>query len=219
MEKVVNEKNIELWSGISETYNNSRPVPPEVIIKTVLSWLKNEPNFVVDVGCGTGLSTIIWKDIATKIIGIDPNDDMRATAEKNTYSDNIIFKKGVSNETNLPSEYADIITVSQAFHWMDIDSTLIEFYRVLQDGGVLAIYDYDWPPVIDWEIEKEYQELAAKCVQIIYSLENPPVANYRSTYYDRIKSFGKFRYLRETVCHSVEKYTPKKFDSFHLRGE
>ncbi|MDR2183802.1 MAG: class I SAM-dependent methyltransferase, partial [Clostridiales bacterium] len=102
MQKIVHEKNYELWSGVSGTYHDNRPVPPQVIIKIILSWLKKEPEIVVDVGCGTGLSAIIWKDIAAKIIGIEPNDDMRTIAEKNVSCDSIAFSKGVSNETNLP---------------------------------------------------------------------------------------------------------------------
>ena len=113
--KKVHEKNFEQWNGLSETYHISRPVPPEIIVKIILSWLQHEPDTIVDVGCGTGLSTIIWIGIAQNIIGIEPNDDMRETAEKKTNSGCIVFKNGVSNKTNLPSGYADIVTVSQAF--------------------------------------------------------------------------------------------------------
>lgn len=141
---------------------------------------------------------------------------MRATAEKNANFNHIVFKKGVSNETNLPSGYADIITFSQSFHWMDIDSTLLEFYRVLKDGGVLAIYDCVWPPVMDCEIEKTYRELMTKCSKVSYSQENPPVHNDRNTYNDRIKSFGKFRYSREIAFHCVEQCTPQRVVEFTL---
>jgi len=214
MDKIVHEKNFEQWSGLSEKYHNSRPIPPDIIPKIIMSWLRKEPDTVVDIGCGTGLSTIIWNGIATSIIGIEPNDDMRAAAEKSFDLSNIVFRKGVSNDTSLPSDYVDIITVSQAFHWMDIDSTLIEFCRILKPGGVLAIYDFVMPPVIDWEIEKAYSEFRKKCSDIVYSQEVPPVHNDKSTYNDRIISFGKFRYSREVECHSVIKLTPLKAAEF-----
>lgn len=164
MGKVVHAKNFEQWSVVSDTYHTIRPTPPEAVVKIILSWLGKEPDTVVDVGCGTGLSTGIWKDAASNIIGIEPNSDMRAIAEKHMGSDHIIFKNGVSNETNLPSDYADIITVSQAFHWMDIDSSLSEFYRVLKKGGILAIYDAAWP-IVDWEVDKAVIELREKMQQ------------------------------------------------------
>ena len=214
MGKKVNEKNFKQWSVLPDVYDDSRPAPPEIIKKIILSWLGKAPNAVVDVGCGTGLSTIIWKDVAAEIIGIEPNDDMRAIADKNVKCGGIDFKKGISNEINLPSDYADIITVSQAFHFMDIDSTLFEFHRVLRENGILAIYDFTLPPIVGWEIEQAFLELRAKCTKIWYSQENPPVLNDKATYYDRIKSFGKFRYSREVECHSVKKWSPQKITEF-----
>ena len=203
MEKIIHEKNIEQWSSVAEKYHDIRLTPPTVIVKIILSWLKREPDVVVDIGCGTGLSTIIWNDFAKNIIGIEPNADMRMVAERKAGSDRIIYKDGLSNQTNLPSDYADVITVSQAFHWMDIDSSLLEFYKVLKPGGVLAIFDADHTPIIDWEIEKAFYELRSKCSEIVYSQESPPVHNDKSTYNERIKAFGKFRYSRAIECHSV----------------
>ena len=214
MEKIVHEKNFEQWSSLSDTYHNTRPIPPAAIINIILSWLQAEPNTVVDVGCGTGLSTLIWNNFAGQIVGIEPNDDMREAAERNIHADHIIFQKGVSNETNLPSSCADVITVSQAFHWMDIDSTLSEFFRVLKPGGVLAIYDFAQPPIVDWEVEKSFSELRRKCSEIVYSQEVSPIHNDKSSYDDRIKAFGNFRYSRTVSCHSVEKWTLKKLIGF-----
>ena len=216
MGKIVNKKNFEQWSVVSETYHDIRPVPPTSVIKVVLSWLKENPDVVIDVGCGTGLSTTIWKDIAKKTIGIEPNDEMRKIAEDNASSDHIVFAKGFSNELNFTSNYADVITVSQAFHWFDIDSTLLEFHRVLKEGGVLVIYDFELPPIFDWEIEKAFLELRRKCTEIYYAKENPPVLNDKKTYHEKIKSFGRFRHSREVMCHGVEKYTLQRAMGFIL---
>ncbi|MCL2323078.1 MAG: class I SAM-dependent methyltransferase [Oscillospiraceae bacterium] len=216
MSKLVNEKNIERFSGFPDLYNNSRPTPPEIIKKIILLYFKNKPEVVVDIGSGTGLSTLIWSEIAQNIIGIEPNDEMRATAEKNSKSDNIVYYKGVSNQTNLPSDYADIITISQAFHWMDIDSTLFEVYRVLKNDGVLAIFDCDWPPSIDWVIEEAYLKLRNTCVNICSSQEKTAIINDRSTYINMINSFGKFRFLKEIMCHNIERCTPQRMIGFAL---
>ncbi|MCL2377235.1 MAG: class I SAM-dependent methyltransferase [Defluviitaleaceae bacterium] len=216
MEKTVNKKNFEQWSGLSEAYHDIRPTPPEAIIKIILAWLGKNPDVVVDVGCGTGLSTVIWKDVAAKTIGIEPNDDMRKTAEENAADGRVTFQKGLSNEMNLPADYADVITVSQAFHWMDIDSTLDEFYRVLKKDGVLAIYDFALPPIIDWEVEKAFLQLRTKCSEIYYAQEAPPVLNDKNTYCSRIKLHDKFRYVREAACHGIGKYTAQSVMKFAL---
>ena len=216
MEKVVHTKNFEQWSIVAKTYHDVRPTPPKAIIKIILSWLRKNPDIVVDVGCGTGLSTIVWKDVAEKIVGIEPNAKMRKEAEVNANCDRIVFIDGLANETNLPADYADIITVSQAFHWMDIDSSLLEFYQVLKKGGILAIYDFELPPIFDWEGEKAFLQLRKKCSEVYYDQVNPPVQNDKATYYERIKEFGKFRHLREVPCYGVEKYSLARLLGFLL---
>ena len=210
MEKFVSKENIERWNGFSGLYNDSRPVPPEIITKSVLLYTKSAPKVVVDIGSGTGLSTMIWQDVAEEITGIEPNDEMRKTAEKSTKSDRIVYKKGVSNETNLPSDFADVISISQAFHWMDTDSTLLEIYRVLKNDGVLAIFDCDWPPAIDWEIEKAYINLKNKGDAICLSQAKHAVQHDKSAYINKLNSFGKFRFVKEIVCHKAEKCAPER---------
>jgi len=212
MDKKVNEINIERWTGFSALYHQCRPIPPPIIPKMILAWLNHRPEVVVDIGSGTGLSTIIWDGIAKKIIGIEPNDDMRTTAEKHIYSPNIAYQKGVSNETGLPSDYADVITIATAFHWMDIESTLTEVHRVLKDGGVFAVFVGGYPSVVDWMVEKAYRELSDKCAAVSYSQKKAATHNARNgiSYIDQIKESGKFRYTKETACHSEEKCTHQR---------
>ena len=213
---LVNQENINRWNGFADVYNNARPTPPEVITKTIGMYLGGVPDTVIDLGSGTGLSAQIWKDIAKTVIGIEPNDDMRAEAEKNVKYANISFRKGVSNDTKLPADYADVVTVSQAFHWFDIDSTLTEVYRILKEGGVFAVFDCDWPPAVDWQVEAAYDELRHKCNVIADAVEKPAVKNDKGSYIKRFNEFGKFRFVKEIVCHSVEKSTAERIKGIAL---
>ncbi|MCL2020265.1 MAG: class I SAM-dependent methyltransferase [Oscillospiraceae bacterium] len=210
MKKTVNKENIDRFNGFSGLYNDSRPTPPEIITQSTLLYANKNPQTIVDVGCGTGLSTLIWKDVADSIIGVEPNDDMRSEAEKSIKANNISFMKGLSNEIDLLDECADIVSVSQAFHWFDIDSTLEEIHRILKPGGVLAIFDCDWPPAVNWIVEQAYHKVRNKADDICFSQEKPAVRNDKNSYISRINSFGKFRFSKEMVCHGVEKCTPKR---------
>jgi SAM-dependent methyltransferase len=60
---------------------------------------------------------------------------------------------GTAEDTGLPGGCADIVTASQAMHWFDAGRALPEIARLLRPGGVLAAYDCDWPPCIDWETD------------------------------------------------------------------
>lgn len=48
------------------------PIYPISIILRYLG--RSKPDLVVDLGCGTGLSTVIWRGHCNKVIGIEPSD-------------------------------------------------------------------------------------------------------------------------------------------------
>ncbi|WP_339063482.1 class I SAM-dependent methyltransferase [Tepidibacillus marianensis] len=137
-----NINNIERFSGFADLYDANRPQPPITVIDILINYLRREPNLVVDLGCGTGLSTCIWKDNAKKVIGIEPNGDMLAKARLKlkirTDVNNLLFEQGVSHQLKLESNSVDIVTCSQSFHWMEPKSTVEEVSRVLVNGGVFA---------------------------------------------------------------------------------
>lgn len=158
--------NIEQFSGFSDLYDSCRPKAPLFVVDLVrqLSGIER-PDLVVDLGSGTGLSTMIWANAADQVIGIEPNDDMRAEAARRrdeAGSKYIRFISGLSNKTGLESESADVITVSQALHWMEPHSTFDEVARVLKPGGVFIAYDCDWPPCVHYECEEAWSSCFAQ---------------------------------------------------------
>lgn len=209
--------NIARFSGFTDCYDKYRPEMPLLVIDILGKYLGKRPSVVVDIGSGTGLSTFVWKDHADLTIGIEPNNDMLEKAReklKLNFTNNIQFVCGYSNQTGLESNFADIITCSQSFHWMEPVSTLAEVSRVLADGGVFATYDCDWPPIINWEIDNAFACLVFKAGEI--------VDKYSDTE-DRVRMWSKgeqlknlmaskmFRYCREVVFHNTEKSDAERF--------
>jgi prepilin-type processing-associated H-X9-DG protein len=205
MKSFVNQENINQFNGISELYKNCRPVHPDIIVKTLLIYLGKMPDVVIDIGSGTGLSTQLWSNVSKEVIGIEPNKDMRQEAIKHNKNSNVSFVDGLSNNTGISDDYADIVTVAQAFHWFDIDSTLDEVYRILKPNGVFAVYDCELLPSFDWKSESAYIEVRKKCDKICASAPRPSIKNDRSSYIKRFNEFGKFQFVKEVVCHNVEK--------------
>src|SRR4051812_30563700 len=124
----LNRNNIDRFNGFSVLYDRNRPSAPNEVVKILTTYLQDKPKLVVDVGCGTGLSTFIWFKEAEKVIGVEPNDDMREVALSNWEAaqkpSGLKFVKALSHQLGLPNETADIITCSQSFHWMEPQSTL-----------------------------------------------------------------------------------------------
>ena len=86
--------NLVRFSGFADRYDRYRPSPPPVLMD-ILAQLAHAspPRLVVDIGSGTGLSTRLWAGRADKVIGVEPNADMRGQAERTTSS---LLLKGIA---------------------------------------------------------------------------------------------------------------------------
>lgn len=198
---------VERFSGFSDQYDRYRPQPPSVIVDILTQLAGSErPALVADIGSGTGLSTRIWAGRAHKVIGIEPNPDMRRQAEEATDSPNIGFQEGISTRTGLDDASVDIVTVSQAFHWMEPEPTLAEVARILRPGGVFAVYDCDWPPTFNVDAEKAYKEFSANARKLRERHGEGREATQfsKDQHLDRIRDSGHFRWVKELCVHSLD---------------
>lgn len=117
----------ERFTGLSDLYAKARPSYPPEIIQWCLEQLAEPPKLIVDVGCGTGISTRAFAATGHKVIGIEPNAEMRAAA---IALGSASYREGSSTNTGLPDHSADLIVAAQAFHWFNIPETLKEFARI-----------------------------------------------------------------------------------------
>ena len=202
---------INIWSGEAESYDAFRPQSPPIIMDVLTQLARiQQPSLVVDLGSGTGLSTLMWTERAERVIGIEPNADMRRQAEMRTSQQasikNVTYQDGLSTQTNLASECADIVTCSQALHWMEPEPTFAEIARILRPGGVFAAYDYDLPFTIDWEVEQGENEVMAR-FRVLRN-ERGLDANVQSwvkeKHLERMRASKLFRYTKEITLHNVE---------------
>lgn len=202
------ERNVERFSGFADTYDAHRPQPPAIIID-ILSQIAGveTPDLVVDIGSGTGLSTRIWAGRARRVIGIEPNPDMRREAEvRSAGLPEVSYQEGISTDTGLPDGCADIVTCSQALHWMEPGPTFAEIARILRDGGVFAAIDCDWPPTMNWEAEQAYIEHTKTYHRLQEEIGDSRTAGRwaKEEHLARIRESGLFRYVNEIAVHSVE---------------
>ncbi|OPJ58644.1 class I SAM-dependent methyltransferase [Clostridium chromiireducens] len=207
--------NADRFKGFADVYNNARPECPEKVIEILLKYLGESPSVVIDLGCGTGLSTRIWSDVSKKVIGIEPSDDMiKIAIEQALDLNNVKFVSAFSDNTGLNDSSVDIVTCSQSFHWMNPETTLNEVSRILKDGGVFAVYDCDWPPVCNWEAELEYNKLFEKVNEIESTYEGIKDSFVRwdkENHLSNIKNSNKFRYVREIVFSNTEMCNAQRF--------
>jgi SAM-dependent methyltransferase len=203
--------NVERFTGYAGCYDAYRPQPPPILAEILTRLAQVErPGLVVDLGSGTGLSTLFWAGCANAVVGIEPSDDMRRQAEARTAAvptaGNVRYEAGFSTATGLPDRCADLVTCSQSLHWMEPEPTFAEVARILRPGGVFAAYDCDWPPTMYWEAEVAYQETIRRAVAI--GEERGSFAGVQSwekrEHLARLRSSSHFRYVKELLVHSTE---------------
>ncbi|CAN5310640.1 class I SAM-dependent methyltransferase [soil metagenome] len=125
------------FSGLAEVYAKSRPSYPSDAIEFILSHCGlTTDSTVVDIGAGTGISSRLLAAQGPTVIGVEPNDDMRAQAESESLDcENLSFLKGTAEETLLLDNVADAVLCAQAFHWFRAEESLAEFKRILKPSG------------------------------------------------------------------------------------
>lgn len=202
---------INIWSGDASSYDTYRPQSPPVLIDVLTQLARiQRPQLVVDLGSGTGLSTLTWAERAERVIGVEPNADMRHQAEiqasKQPHVRNVTYQDGISTQTNLPSESADIVTCSQALHWMEPEPTFAEIARILHPGGVFAAYDYDLPFTIHWEVEQSENEVMARfrTLRAERGLDSNVKSWSKDKHLERMQASSHFRYTKEITLHNIE---------------
>lgn len=138
-------------------YARARPSPPRDLVPLLVELSRRaRPRLVVDLGCGTGLSTNIWSGRASRVVGVDNNPNMLGRARPRP---GVEYRLASASDTGLPSGSADIVTCSQSFHWMPPRTTIPEIARILRPGGVFAACDYAMPPIIDPMVDPPFTRL------------------------------------------------------------
>jgi SAM-dependent methyltransferase len=193
-----------LNEGFADVYDSYRPAPPREVLD-VLAFVAGaeRPSSVVDLGCGTGLSTRAWAARADMAVGIEPNPRMIERARRRTEQPNVRYVEAYAAKTGLPSGRADLVTAWQAFHWMAPQPVLAEAARLLREGGVFAACDYDVPPFVEPEVDAAFAKLMQARREARQRLALPAGATSwpKDRHLDEIRASGRFRYARELVAH------------------
>jgi len=115
-------------------YAAARPGYPAAIATTLIAEMKLPPSAVVaDVGSGTGLSCEPFLRAGLTVIGVEPNEAMRAEGDRQL-AQFARFRSvaGTAEATTLADASVDLLIAAQAFHWFDIQPARAEALRILK---------------------------------------------------------------------------------------
>jgi SAM-dependent methyltransferase len=125
------------FSNRVDDYARHRPGYPRETLDILRKWCALKPEHVIaDIGSGTGLLSKIFLENGNRVIGVEPNAEMRAGGEQFlSHHKHFTSVAGSAEATTLPSSSVDFVAVAQAFHWFDLEPTRREFQRILKPHG------------------------------------------------------------------------------------
>jgi SAM-dependent methyltransferase len=195
----------------------TRTAPPPALLDLLCQFAQvPTPALVVDLGSGTGLSTAVWAHRAQQVVGIEPLEAMRRTAEARYQFPHVSFRDAHAQHTGLPDGAADVVTCAQSLHWMEPASTVTETARILRPGGVFAAYDYDLLPTVQWEAEAAFATFIARVRQLRQAHAVPPGIQEweKAGHLSRLQASCQFRYVKELLLHHTEPCTAERWVGF-----
>jgi SAM-dependent methyltransferase len=200
---------VAMFSLVADHYDAVRPRPPADLITVIAQWAGVTSPDVVDLGAGTGLSSVIWAGRARHVTAVEPSAGMRRVAERRIADagagsgTHFRVVGATAEDTGLPDGCADVVTASQAMHWFDHGRALPEIARLLRPGGVLAAYDCDWPPCIDAQTGAAWDTVVARA-DGLQAHRGLPALHGGKDHADRIRRSGVFRHCAEIAVHGRE---------------
>jgi SAM-dependent methyltransferase len=69
-----------------------------------------------------------------------------------------------AENSGLPDQSVDLVTVAQALHWFDVTAFYAEAKRVARPGALLAVWNYPRPQLVDAELDRRFFAFYAQVV-------------------------------------------------------
>jgi ubiquinone/menaquinone biosynthesis C-methylase UbiE len=152
-----------LNSGAAVTYDpiTQYVLPPNesLVRQALIEANKVQPRRILDLGCGTGSTTLMLKQAfgQAEVIGLDLSPYMlvRASHKAEIAGLEIHWRHGNAQKTGFPDAFFDLVTASLLFHEtptaVSVD-VLRECFRLLVPGGQVLILDGNQKTLrqLDW---------------------------------------------------------------------
>jgi ubiquinone/menaquinone biosynthesis C-methylase UbiE len=127
------------FSKQSNLYAQFRPGYPKELFQFLMP-LVPVKDAAWDCGTGNGQVAVKLSEYINEVYATDLSASQINNAAKRK---NIIYSIENAEETSLPGNKFDLITVAQAIHWFDFKNFYQQVDRTLKREGIIAIMGYD----------------------------------------------------------------------------
>ncbi len=96
-------------------------------------------NLGLDIGCGTGYSSIALSKYCSTVLGLEPNNSMLKGLQ---ISNKIIYINGFANRLPIKDESINIITFAGSLYYAKSKELILELERISSKGTIILVYDF-----------------------------------------------------------------------------
>jgi ubiquinone/menaquinone biosynthesis C-methylase UbiE len=151
----------DYFSGQAEGYARFRPQYPDALYQFILSKSK-ENDLAWDCGTGNGQTA---RELVKYFKQVYASDISEKQIEQAYQSNHIRYAIEPAEKTSLLNGTVNLVTVSQALHWFDVDEFYAEVKRVCKPNGLLTAWTYQLlqvDPQIDERVTHFYTDILGK---------------------------------------------------------
>jgi SAM-dependent methyltransferase len=146
------------FSGHADIYAAYRPTYPQALMRFLADCCEQR-RVAWDCATGNGQTAVAVTRFFDRVIATDASAAQIESAKPHP---KVEYRVAGAEKSGLAARSVDLITVSQALHWFDIDRFFDEALRVLVPGGVLSAWSYELcivEPAVDAQVLALYQEI------------------------------------------------------------
>lgn len=131
------------FSALAAEYARYRPHYPQELF-TYLAGLAPGKTLAWDCATGSGQAAVALAEHFECVIATDASV---AQIDAATPHPGVTYQVSIAEDSGLPDDSVDLVTVAQALHWLDLPRFYAEAQRVLAPGGILAAWSYGFQTV------------------------------------------------------------------------
>jgi SAM-dependent methyltransferase len=115
-------------------YDRARPTYPAALVERIVA--ASPGRGVVDVGCGTGISSRLFQAAGCRVLGVEPDPRMAEQARQGGTEVEI----AKFEDWDPAGRLFDTVIAAQAWHWVDPAAGAAKAAGALRPGGRLAVF-------------------------------------------------------------------------------
>lgn len=127
----------------AEEYERRRPGYPDALFEDLKAYAALGPDErILEIGCGPGKATTSIARWGNPMLCLEPSQGMVDVARANLAGfPNVGFQTTTFEAWQLEPEGFGLVSVAQAFHWLDPDTRTSRIAAALRPGGTVALID------------------------------------------------------------------------------